>query len=78
MRRIRGKKEELTLIQFCNDWFMAESATRPNVIVRPTQAELDEEEMERVCSNRDTGTLFREFELYEHAPGAWRFRTIAS
>lgn len=78
MRRIRGTKEELTLVQFCNGWFMAESATNPNVIVRPTQVELAEDEKDHVCSNQDTGTLFREFELYEHAPGVWRFRTIAS
>lgn len=78
MRPIRGKQDELTLLQFCNDWFMACSATRPNVIVRPTQVELDDDEMERVRSNTDAGTLWREFDAYEHAPGVWRFRQVAS
>lgn len=78
MRRIRGKNEQLTLVQFCNDWFMAASATKPNVIVRPTQVELDDEEMERIRTKPNTGTLWREFEAYEHTPGAWRFRPIAS
>ncbi len=78
MRRVRGKEEELTLLQFCNDWFMAKSATKPNVIVRPTQVELDPAEMERIRSNPDTGTLWREFDAYEHAPGVWRFRPLAS
>lgn len=75
MRRIRGKHEELTLLQFCNDWFMAQSATIPNLVLRPTQVELDDDEMGRVLSV-PAGTLWREYEPFEHTPGAWRFRAI--
>lgn len=78
MQRIDGNKESLTLIQFCNDWFMAASATKSNVIVRPTQVELDHDEMDRIRRHPDTGTLWREFAAYEHTPGNWRFRQVSS
>lgn len=39
---------------------------------------LDNDEIERVRANENTGTLWREFEVYEHTPGAWRFRSITT
>lgn len=77
MHRIRGNTEPLRLRQFCNDWFMAASATTSTLILRPTQVELDDDEIARLREHPDTGTLWREFAAYEHTPGVWRFRKVS-
>lgn len=62
----RGKRkgEEVTIHQFCNDWF----TTGDGAVLSPLSLQLNEEEMVRVEQARiagQTGTMFYEYEMTE-------------
>jgi hypothetical protein len=70
MEILTGKYKGMTgeLRQFANGWMTVDiEGERPNVIVRPNEVKLNEQEMARVRSapTRNVGTFWEEWQMYD-------------
>lgn len=70
---LRGKHKgaEVTIHQFCNDWFTVDGPEGSDIsgeVIGPLSLQLDQDEVRRVllaCANGQTGTMFGEYDLDE-------------